>query len=47
LWPRLTFYRTWKDEYGHRGLDESGLITFRDEKSVTGQMTDYAGVGIL
>ena len=21
LWPRLTFYRTWKDEYGHRILD--------------------------
>jgi len=23
LWPRLTFYRTWKDEYGHRILDGS------------------------
>ena len=21
LWPRLTFYRTWKDEYGHLKLD--------------------------
>jgi transposase-like protein len=21
LWPRLTFYRVWKDEYGHRILD--------------------------
>lgn len=21
LWPRLTFYRTWKDEYGHPKLD--------------------------
>ena len=21
LWPRLTFYRTWKDEYGHTILD--------------------------
>jgi transposase-like protein len=21
LWPRLTFYRTWKDEYGHVNLD--------------------------
>jgi transposase-like protein len=21
LWPRLTFYRTWKDEYGHRMID--------------------------
>jgi transposase-like protein len=21
LWPRLTFYRTWKDEYGHKILD--------------------------
>lgn len=21
LWPRLTFYRTWKDEYGHVKLD--------------------------
>jgi transposase-like protein len=21
LWPRLTFYRTWKDEYGHAKLD--------------------------
>ena len=21
LWPRLTFYRTWQDEYGHRILD--------------------------
>jgi len=21
LWPRLTFYRTWKDEYGHPRLD--------------------------
>lgn len=21
LWPRLTFYRTWKDEYGHRLID--------------------------
>lgn len=21
LWPRLTFYRTWKDEYGHRIID--------------------------
>jgi hypothetical protein len=21
LWPRLTFYRTWKDEYGHPQLD--------------------------
>jgi transposase-like protein len=21
LWPRLTFYRTWKDEYGHNILD--------------------------
>jgi len=21
LWPRLTFYRTWKDEYGHEILD--------------------------
>ena len=21
LWPRLTFYRTWKDEYGNEILD--------------------------
>ena len=21
LWPRLTFYRTWKDDYGHRMID--------------------------
>jgi hypothetical protein len=21
LWPRLTFYRTWRDEYGHPKLD--------------------------
>jgi hypothetical protein len=21
LWPRLTFYRTWKDEYGNLSLD--------------------------
>ena len=21
LWPRLTFYRTWKDEYGHKIID--------------------------
>ena len=21
LWPRLTFYRTWRDEYGHRMID--------------------------
>ena len=21
LWPRLTFYRTWRDEYGHLKLD--------------------------
>jgi len=31
LWPRLTFYRTWKNEAGHPildgGFEESGLIT--------------------
>ncbi|MFZ5910504.1 MAG: hypothetical protein ACOYYU_10855, partial [Chloroflexota bacterium] len=21
LWPRLTFYRTWRDEYGNLNLD--------------------------
>jgi hypothetical protein len=35
------------DLLAQRGLDESGLITFWDEKSVISQMTDYAGVRIL
>lgn len=23
LWPRLTFYRTWKDDYGYEILDST------------------------
>lgn len=29
LWPRLTFYRTWRDEYGHLKLDGTNNVCER------------------